>query len=88
MSAAWDKPIVPIPKPAAKGPQLVPPRKEVPAQAAAGIETAEPHPMITVFIFALIAFTLAFTFFATIVMSLWFRDTGVNWLFQSNHGIM
>ena len=87
MSAAWDKPTVPISKPSAKSPQLVPPRERARAPVEI-VEAREPHPVITVLIFALVAFTLAFTFFSAVVMFVWFRDTGVNWLFQSNHGLM
>ncbi len=82
MSAAWDKPIVPTSKPAAKRPQLVPPHKEVPAPAAAGIEAGELHPIITVLVVGVIAFTLAFAFFSTVVMWVLFRQTGVDWMFS------
>lgn len=67
----------------ALGPRLVPPRQKVPDQASMEwAEREDPHPFVTVLIVAVIAFTLAFTFFSTVIMWLWFRNTGVDWMFQ------
>jgi hypothetical protein len=37
---------------------------------------------VTVLIVAIVAMTLAFTFYSTVMLWLWFRGTGVNWMFQ------
>ena len=66
-----------------KGPQLVPPRKEDPAQVSVpAIETGEAHPIMTMFIAGMIAFTGAVTFAGSVVIWLLVRNTGVNWMFQ------
>lgn len=65
-----------------KGPQLVPARTApapVPTERA---QIKEPHPMLVVFIVALIAFTGASIFVGTIVTALLLRFSGVNWLFE------
>ena len=66
-----------------KGPQLVQPRKADPAQRAVpAIKTGEAHPIVTVLIAGMIAFTGAVTFAGSIVIWLLVRNTGVNWMFQ------
>ena len=65
-----------------KGPQLVPARAaptQVPIEAA---EIKEPHPMVTLLIVAVIAFTGASIFVGSIVTALLLRFSGVNWLFE------
>src|SRR5262252_4094051 len=65
-----------------KGPQLVPARAapaEVPIEA---VEIKEPHPMLVLFIVAVIAFTGASIFVGTIVTALLLRFSGVNWFFE------
>jgi hypothetical protein len=77
------RPVHQAPETARKGPQLVPPRKAVPAQGPVlAIETGEAHPMVTVLIAAIIALTGAITFFGSIATWLLVRNTGVNWMFQ------
>ncbi len=82
MSAAWGEPRVPLPKPASVGPRLVRTREPVPARAVGTVERLDPHPLAAAFVIAGIALIGAFTFVGSILMWVWFRDTGVNWLFQ------
>jgi hypothetical protein len=83
MRAARVKPLVPSSAPATAGPQLLPPRETVSTQASEEMTYREdPHPFFTVLIVAVIAFTLAFTFFSTVTMWVWFRNSGVDWMFQ------
>jgi hypothetical protein len=66
-----------------KGPQLVPPRKADPAQGPVpAIEAGDAHPMVTILMAGMIAFTGAVTFAGSIVIWLLVRNTGVNWMFQ------
>lgn len=65
-----------------KGPQLVPAR-EAPAQVPTeAVAIKEPHPILVLFIVAVIAFTGASIFVGTIVTALLLRFSGVNWLFE------
>ncbi len=83
MSAAHGNPLGPIPQPASKGPQLVRTGETVPQQTPAeAIARADPHPLAAAFIIALIAATVAFA--GSILTWVWFRDTGVNWMFQGH----
>jgi hypothetical protein len=77
MRGAREKPL------AREGPQLVPPREPVPNFAAEErTDQEDSHPFVTVLLLAVVAFTLAFTFFSMIMMWVWFRNTGVDWMFQ------
>lgn len=83
MRAARVKPLREVSTSATPGPQLVPPRQKVPSETLAEKTAREdPHPFVTVLIVAIIAITLAFTLFSTIMMWVWFRNTGVGWMFQ------
>jgi hypothetical protein len=65
-----------------KGPQLVP-RKADPAQGPVpAIEAGDAHPIVTILMAGMIAFTGAVTFAGSIVIWLLVRNTGVNWMFQ------
>ena len=83
MCAAHGEPIVPVPRPGAKGPQLVPPRPKraapSPEQAA---EAADAHPIVTILIVGSIALIGAITFVWTALTWILVRGTGVNWMFQ------
>ena len=83
MRAAQAKPLTQSSTPATAGPQLVPPRETVPTEAPVEkTDREDPHPFVTVLIVAIVAMTLAFTFYSTVMLWLWFRGTGVNWMFQ------
>lgn len=82
MRAARIRPVDQTSELTAKGPQLVPPRA---ASAQVSTEAAlvpEPHPMVTLLIVAVIAFTGATIFVGSIVTALLLRFSGVNWLFE------
>jgi hypothetical protein len=82
MRAAQTKPLAPSTAPAT-GPQLVPARKKDPTEASVEkTDRGSPPPFVTVVTVAVIAFTLAFTFFSSIMLWVWYRTTGVNWMFQ------
>ena len=69
--------------PAKVGPRLVTHEKTPPADNwGESIVERDPHPAMTVLIVAVIAFTLAFGFFSTVMMWVWFRNTGVDWMFS------
>lgn len=71
------------PETARKGPQLVLLHKSAPDLGPVpAIETVEAHPMVTVLLAGVIAFTAAVTFLGSIVTWLLVRHTGVNWMFQ------
>ncbi len=85
MSAAHGNPLGPIPQPGSKVPRLVRTGETVPQQTPAeAITRADPHPLAAAFIIGVIALTGAVA--ATILMWIWFRDTGVNWMFQGHDG--
>lgn len=83
MSAAQRDPLGSIPKPAIKGPQLVPAREkaaiQVPVEAVA---RGDPHPFAGALIIAGIALIGAVTFAGSVLTWLLVRNTGVNWMFQ------
>lgn len=83
MGEAQRKPLVPSTTPATPGPQLVPARKK--GLTEASVERADretPPPFVVVVTVAVIAFTLAFSFYSSIMLWVWNRNTGVNWMFQ------
>lgn len=83
MSGAPRKPLTGISTPANAGPKLVTHGKTAPADNwGESIAERDPHPAMTVLIVAVIAFTLAFGFFSTVMMWVWFRNTGVDWMFS------
>lgn len=85
MSAAQRNPLGPIRQPARKGPQLVWTGEAGPAKGPGeALERADPHPLAAAFIIGGIAATGAITFVGSILMWVWFRGTGVNWMFQGH----
>ena len=83
MRAAQRKPLTQSSTPATAGPQLVPPRETVSSEESIErTDREDPHPFVTVLSVAIVAGTLAFTFYSTVMLWVWFRGTGVNWMFQ------
>jgi hypothetical protein len=83
--SAQRNPVGPIRQLASKGPQLVRTEETVPSKAPVeAIERADPHPLAAAFIIGGIAATGAITFAGSVLMWVWFRDTGVNWMFQGH----
>jgi hypothetical protein len=83
MSAAQRDPLGSVPKPAIKGPQLVPAREKAAAQVSAeAIASGDPHPLAAAFLIAGIALMGAVTFAGSVLTWLLVRNTGVNWMFQ------
>lgn len=82
MSAAQDRPFVPIPKPITQGPQLVPTRKTAPAQVPGEAIRAGDHSLAAAMMIGGLALIGAFTFVGSIATWLLLRNTGVNWMFQ------
>jgi hypothetical protein len=83
MSAAQRDPLGSIPKPAIKGPQLVPAREKAAAQVSAeAIARGDPHPLAAAFLIAGIALMGAITFAGSVLTWLLVRNTGVNWMFD------
>lgn len=81
------RPVDQAPETARKGPQLVPQRQAIPAEEGVlAIETREAHPIVTILFAVTIAFTGAVTFFGSVVIWLFVRNTGVNWMFQGFQG--
>jgi hypothetical protein len=82
MSAAQRDPLGSIPKPAIKGPQLVPTREKAAQIPAEAIATGDPHPLAAALMIAGIALIGAVTFAGSVLTWLLVRNTGVNWMFQ------
>ena len=83
MRGALRKPLDQSSIPVSAGPELVPPAKAYPAEnRGESIAERDANPFTTILIVAVVAFTLAFGFFSTVMMWVWFRNTGVNWMFQ------
>jgi hypothetical protein len=83
MRGAREKPLAQSSTPPTEGLHLVPPREPLRNLAAEErTDQEDSHPFVTVLLLAVVAFTLAFTFFSTILMWVWFRNTGVDWMFS------
>jgi hypothetical protein len=67
MCAAQGQPLVPIPKPATKGPQLVQTKQPVSPVPVQTIERGESHPMIAILITGVIAVTGAVMLAASVL---------------------